>query len=92
VGDPDLGEGLLLEAGAAEQTGGGAWAKDLGRMGIKRGNDGCAMVLRGVLLGCSDNLLMPEVDAIKHTHGKGERAGEGRKGVDGAKNLHAWER
>ncbi len=77
-------------AGAAEQFRSRTRAKNLRRVGIEGHDNRRTVVLGGVFLGCTNDFLMPEVDAVENTNGKGEGAGKGGEGVDGAKNLHAW--
>jgi hypothetical protein len=60
-------------------------------MGIEGDDDSSAVMLGRVLLGGSNHLLVAEVEAIKHTHGECQGAGNGGEGVDGAENLHAVE-
>ena len=92
AGDAVLSEDELLMARATKQLGRGAGAQNLRRVGIK-GHDDCrAVVLRSVFLGGADDFLVPEVNAIKHADGEGEGTVKSGKGVDGAKDLHAWER
>ena len=81
-------KGTLLMSRSAQQTGRGTGAKHLGRMRIKCGDNGCPVVLGGVLLGCTNDFLMSKVKAVENPYRKCQRTGEGGKGVDGTENLH----